>query len=163
MSAPPDITIRPARDSDEPGLIALIARCFIDYPNTLLLVDEEMPELRSIQTSYTAWGGQFWVAELKNHLVGSIGWTPVPDTNSIELRKLYVHPDVRRRGLATRLCNLVTNAAREHNADFVELWTDTKFVEAHALYERLGYAADGRTRELHDASDTVEYYYRLEV
>ncbi|MGZ4666298.1 MAG: hypothetical protein ACXV5Q_15030, partial [Frankiaceae bacterium] len=31
-----------------------------------------------------------------------------------------------------------------------------RFADAHRLYERLGYARSGRSRELHDLSDTTE-------
>jgi hypothetical protein len=41
----------------------------------------------------------------------------------------------------------------------MELWSDTRFLDAHRLYERLGYRRTGRTRELHDLSDTVEYEF----
>ncbi|MGZ4618494.1 MAG: hypothetical protein ACXV3F_07160 [Frankiaceae bacterium] len=38
----------------------------------------------------------------------------------------------------------------------VELWSDTRFANAHRLYERLGYVRTGRRRELHDLSRSTE-------
>ena len=40
----------------------------------------------------------------------------------------------------------------------VELWSDTRFEDAHRLYERLGYVKTD-TRELDDVNDTVEFKY----
>jgi len=45
----------------------------------------------------------------------------------------------------------------------VHLWTDTRFTDAHRLYERLGYARLDETRALHDRSGTVEYHYRKTI
>jgi putative acetyltransferase len=42
----------------------------------------------------------------------------------------------------------------------VELWSDTRFEDAHRLYEGRGYRRGDELRELHDLSGSVEYYYR---
>jgi len=42
------------------------------------------------------------------------------------------------------------------------LWSDTRFVEAHRLYESLGFRRTGQ-RELHDSNDTVEYGFEMEL
>jgi putative acetyltransferase len=57
----------------------------------------------------------------------------------------------------------VERAAREQGAGYVDLWSDVKFETAHRFYERRGYSRDGRTRELDDESDTVEYHFRREL
>ena len=53
--------------------------------------------------------------------------------------------------------------AESRGARFVELWSDTRFADAHRLYERLGYRKSGVTRELHDMSGSVEYHFRKEL
>jgi putative acetyltransferase len=45
-------------------------------------------------------------------------------------------------------------------ASAIELWSDTRFLDAHRLYEKRGYVRGPKTRELHDKSKSVEYYYR---
>lgn len=155
--------IRAARDDDASGLIALVGACFAEYPGCVLEVESELPELRRIASAFGAAGGQFWVAESSGLLVGSAGWAPSTGGPGIELKKLYVARSWRRRGLASRLCGRVEAAARERGARYVDLWSDTRFREAHRLYERRGYVRGPHTRELGDLSNTVENYYRLEL
>ena len=81
----------------------------------------------------------------------------------VALHKLYVARAARRQGLGTRLCELIFEEARRRGATFVELWSDTRFLDAHRLYENLGFVRGPETRELHDLSDTREFYYRLEL
>ena len=161
-SAPPtpQPAIRPARDDDQDGLIALIGGCFAEYPGCVLDVDGEIPELRGIASYADKRNGRFWVAEADGAIVGCIGVAPATDRDSVELLKLYVDSAMRGRGLGGRLVRLVEEEAARRNAAFIELWTDTRFETAHRLYERLGYERLPETRELHDLSDTVEYHYR---
>ena len=79
----------------------------------------------------------------------------------MELKRLYVSTRARRRGIGSALCDAVVSDARRRGVPFVELWTDTRFVEAHALYRKLGWVADGRQRDLHDLSNSTEYYFNL--
>jgi hypothetical protein len=46
----------------------------------------------------------------------------------------------------------------ERGGDQMILWTDTRFTGAHRFYERKGYVADGRTRDLYDLSNSVEFF-----
>ena len=155
-----EITIRAAEDSDEAGLIELIGGCFATYENCVLAVDEEMPELRRMASYHAEIGGRAWVAtDGEGAIVGSVAALPA-GADGVELKKLYVASRARRRGLGARLCGLVEGFAAERGASFVELWSDTRFLDAHRLYERVGYVRDGRTRELHDLSGSVEYYFR---
>lgn len=164
------ITIRDARDDDAEGLIALLGGVFAEYPGCVLDVDGEMPELRAIATTFARAGGRMWVATREGVVVGSVGMTPsvggaggVGEDAGVELRKLYVHASARRRGLGGRLCALVEDEARARGARFVELWSDTRFVDAHRLYDKRGYVRTGATRELHDLSGTVEYFFRRDL
>jgi GNAT superfamily N-acetyltransferase len=81
----------------------------------------------------------------------------------VELKSLYVAAWARRRGLGAALVRLVEREARRRGAAFVELWTDTRFADAHHLYERLGYLATGEVRELGDQSNTAEFRYTREL
>lgn len=156
-------TIRDARDSDEAGLIELVGSVFAEYPNCVLAVDEEIPELRHIATSFAEWNGRFWIAERQGRVVGCVGLTPAHDPGGIELKKLYVSASERKSGLGSRLTDLVVAEARARGARFIDLWSDTKFETAHRFYENRGFERNGVTRELFDLSETVEYYFRREL
>lgn len=145
--------VRPATDDDAAGVIDLIARVFAEYPGCVLDVDREEPELRTPRSSFD----RFWVVEENGAVVGCIGCTLHGDI--CELKKLYVDADARGRGWARQLVELVEGTARDYAASLVELWSDTRFVAAHAVYERFGYRPTGRTRDLHDLSNTTEYHF----
>jgi putative acetyltransferase len=154
--------VRDAVDGDAEQLIALIGSVFAEYPGCVLEVDGEIPELRAIATAYRGWNGRFWVAEEGGRVVGCVG-VRARGGPGVELCKLYVAREARRRGLGGALCALVEAEARARGAAFVELWSDTRFKDAHRLYERRGYARGPETRELHDLSGSVEYYFRLDL
>jgi putative acetyltransferase len=152
------IRVRPARDDDGDGLIELIGACWAEYPGTVMDVDGELPHLRAIASAYRAWGGSVWVAEAGGRVLGSVALVPAGE-DAVELRMLYVSPDARRGGLGGRLLGLVEAEARRLGAGRVELWSDTRFTTAHRFYERRGYERGPATRELHDLSASVEYFY----
>lgn len=158
--SPDALALREARDSDAPGLIALIGGVFSEYPGCVLDVDGEMPELREVASYHARAGGRFWVAERAGTIVGSIGFTRASEPGGIELRKLYVAASQRVHGLGGRLLALVEAAARAEKASFIELWSDTRFETAHRFYEKRGYVRSAHTRELHDLSNTVEFHFK---
>ena len=157
------VLVREARDTDAAALIELIAAVYEEYPGCVLDVDAEAPELRAIRSHFRRLDGRFWVAETNGELVGSVGFAPSEEPDGIELRKLYVAARARRRGLGGQLCERVEAAARSRGARFVELWSDTRFEDAHRLYAGRGYLRPGPTRELHDLSQSVESYFRREL
>jgi len=70
-------------------------------------------------------------------IVGSAGWIAVAEERSTaRIRKVFVHPDFARRGLAT---GLVTDAeARAHAAGYTRLIVRAN-INAVPLYRKLGY------------------------
>lgn len=163
MNAPvKDILVRPVEDRDSRGLIVLIDTVFGEYPNCILDVDNEMPELRSPARAAEAEEGHWWVAERDGRVVGSCAVMPDSD-GTMELKRLYVAKGARRRGLAAHLVGLAETHARARGAKRIELWTDTRFAEAHRLYERLGYTRAPRTRALCDISKSIEFHFSKEL
>lgn len=178
MPAVPDsLLTRPARDDDRDGLIQLIGKTYAEYPGCVLDVEREEPDLLGIASAYARYGGAFWVitapapeaapamaeasATAAGVIVACVGWLPssrAERSGWVELRKLYVARDYRRRGLASALVGRVESAARERGAPGVELWSDTRFLDAHRLYARHGYR-QGAQRELFDVSRSVEYHF----
>lgn len=150
--------IRDARDDDDWDLIGLVAGCWSEYPGCVLDVHGEEPALLAVATAYARKGGRFWVAEDAGRLVASVGITPVAE-GTVSLDKLYVARSARRRGLAARLAALVEDEARRRGAARVELWSDTRFLDAHRLYERLGYERLAGDRVLHDLSHSTEHHF----
>jgi putative acetyltransferase len=155
--------VREAVDADAEGLIALIGGVFAEYPGCVLDVDGEMPQLRRIATRYAEWDGRFWVAEGSEAIVGCIGITgdggAAAGWRGAEIHHLYVAREARRTGLGERLLRLAEGEAWRRGAGFIELWSDTRFLDAHRFYLRRGYILRPETRELHDLSQTVERHF----
>ena len=158
-------TIRPAADADSGQVVSLIAACWVRYPGNVLDIAGEEPGLRAVALHYAAKRGRFWVATLPfpktEGITGCVGVVPTPanEEAKAELVRLYVHPRLRRQGLARRLAALAEAQAREWGAEAVDLWSDTRFREAHAFYQALGYTQTGETRDLHDLSNSTEYHF----
>ncbi len=152
-----EVTYRPGRDTDAAQLITLISKCYAEYDGCILDVVNEEPQLNYIATYFAAKGGEYWVAHLGEKLAGCIGYTVL--SGEFELKHLYVDGEIRRRGIASQLCDQVEQAAQKLGVDKIILWTDTRFKEAHQLYEKRGFVGGVKTRTLNDLSNTVEYYY----
>jgi len=144
--------IRPASDADSAGVIAVIAGVYAEYPGCVLDVDREEPALRTPASSFD----RFWVVEEGGRVGGCVG---VSLGETAELKKLYLDAALRGKGLGRELIALVEETARAAGAKRIELWSDTRFVTAHAVYERCGYRKTGRTRDLHDLSNTTEFHF----
>jgi putative acetyltransferase len=151
------LLVRDATDADADALIALIEAIYTEYPGCVLDVDGEEPHFRRPASAFAEWRGQLWVVELDGAVVACAGFRDGGE--AVELKHLYVAAAARRRGLGRRLTELVERTGRQRGRRLAELWSDTRFADAHRLYERLGYVRGG-TRELHDRSASVEHHYR---
>ena len=156
-----EISIRVGRDEDSEGLIALVGGCFEEYEGCVLDLDGIDADLIAPATAFNGQGGRFWVAAVAGNIVGSIGYTLKDQGATVELKKLYVNHEFRRRGLASRLYDLVHGAAVDHGAKAIDLWSDTRFLEAHAFYLSKGFELLPESRHLNDPSNTTEYHFKL--
>lgn len=159
---PPRGRLRRVEEEDGAALIRLVGGVYDEYPGCVLDlagVDDDLPRMGE---HVGGLGGDFWVVEDGDGpLAACVGWVPqrVGGRPGAELKRLYVRREARGAGLGTWLVELVESVARRHGAETLELWSDTRFEDAHRLYRRLGYAPTGETRRLHDPSDTTEYRF----
>ena len=150
--------IRPGRDSDADGFIALIGTCWSLYPGCRLDVDLELPELRGLASYFAGQGGALWAAEQNGRITGMIGVRPL-DAGAWEICKVYVAPDLHGTGLAHKLLDAAEAHAIAVGATQLVLWTDTRFDRAHRFYEKRSYVRAGPIRVLHDISNSLEFRY----
>ncbi|GEQ98336.1 hypothetical protein JCM17844_19730 [Iodidimonas gelatinilytica] len=154
-----NIIIRDGAPEDTDQVIGLIGRCFAAYPGCVLDLpglDADLPRICDI---FARQKGRFWVAERAGAVLGCIGYVP-SGQDVVELKRLYVDASTRRSGLATALLDLVLHAAQSVHATRIDLWSDTRFVEAHAFYHKHGFVMPGQMRDLHDPSNTTEYLFQ---
>ena len=157
-----DWTIRPGRDTDGDGFIALTWSCWSLYPGVRMEVDLEVPELRALASYYAAAGGALWVAEQDRAVVGMIATRPL-DGGIWEICKVYVSPGLHGGGLGHALLDIAEAHAIASGATRLALWSDTRFDRAHRFYEKRSYVRSGPIRVLHDISNSLEFAYAKRV
>ena len=153
------MNLRLARNKDSEQIIKLIRKCFKDYKNCFLDIDNDSPELKYIYTYFHRQGGKFWVVEDKNKIIGCMGYLP-HEKNNLEIHKLYIDKNYRMRGLAKKLMLRIESIAKKYKKRKIVLWTDTRFKEAHKMYKKLNYKKMSKTRKLNDISNTTEYAFQ---
>ena len=148
---------RPVRPGDTDGVLTLIGEVLGEYGCVADLegIDHH---LRAPGPYFRERGGEFWVVEQRGQILATVA--VMLHTNAAELKCLYVHRSIRRQGWGRRLTELAMDFARAAKRNRFVLWTDTRFEDAHRLYQRLGFQRCG-IRDLHDISNTSEYGYEL--
>ncbi|HLK45889.1 MAG TPA: GNAT family N-acetyltransferase [Acidimicrobiales bacterium] len=85
--------------------------------------------------------GAYLVARVDGHLAGGVGVRPIvaPELRYAEVKRLWIRPDLRRSGLATRLMAAVEALAVELGYSTLFLETGPRQPGARALYDGLGW------------------------
>ena len=146
--------IRPGRDADAAGFIALISACWAEYPGVVFDVDAELPEIRALATYVAGKGGALWTVEQDGQVVGMVAAHPAADAWHVS--RMYVATPQRGTGLAADLLRRAEQHARAAGAVRMALWSDMLFTRAHAFYGKHGYVRHGGLRVLQDLSNTIE-------
>jgi putative acetyltransferase len=144
---------------------ALIAACYGEFGFTLNLEDECEQHLKDPRAYFRAHDGDYWVvrdaagipratAALYLHEPASPESPPLA-----ELKSMYVDIAWRRRGVGRSLTRMVMDEARRRGCTEMELWSDTRFTPAHAMYESLGFLRCGR-RDIADSNNSSEFGFR---
>ncbi|MCQ4162516.1 GNAT family N-acetyltransferase [Roseomonas sp. GC11] len=163
-SSPPPFAIRAGRDADAAAFIRLVGDAWGEYPNCILDVDGEVPELRALATYFAQAGGALWAAETpEGRVAGMVATRPLGSDRAWEICKMYVEKGQRGSGLAHALLGGAEAHARAQGAARIVLWTDTRFEAAHRFYEKRGYVRAGSIRILDDLSKSLEFRYAKPV
>jgi len=95
-------------------------------------------EMDRVSEYYAERTGGFWVAVDGRKIVGMFGLES-SGGEAMELRRMYVDPDFRRRGIAGRMLNFAELECRRRNRPRMDLSTSELQHEALALYQNAGY------------------------
>jgi putative acetyltransferase len=135
-----------------------------------LLLDTSDKDLGDLEAHYDARGGGFEIVFLVDDTthrampVGVLGWRP-GGAGTLELKKIYLAPEARGRGLGRALAERVIARAREEGYSAVVLETANVLESAIALYTRLGFRpVSGRdAASFADLSPECEQAFRLDL
>lgn len=137
-ATPPSVTIRPATDADAAAVRSLVQSVLAEYG---LAADPDGvdADLGQLERLYLAAGGLFEVVETADgRIIGSCGLYPLCE-GVVELRKMYLAPAFRGRGLGRLLMERALAWCRDHGVRRVELETAGVLVEAIGLYRSYGF------------------------
>jgi putative acetyltransferase len=95
-------------------------------------------EIDRIEDYYRERNGGFWVALDGPELVGMFGLERIA-AQAMELRRMYVDPHQRRRGIARAMLAFAEEECRRRNFRRLDLSTSELQGEALALYRNAGY------------------------
>lgn len=142
-------------------MIALVGSCYAEYEGMVLELDGEDSDLPAPASTFAHKHGTLWVVEdASGSVVASAGLRPChEEPGSFELKRLYVLRSTRRMGLAAALLDHIEDQTTARGGHRLTLWSDTRLADAHRFYEKRGYVRSPHTRELHDLSNSVEYFF----
>lgn len=155
------LTVRPAATGDAPGVVDLIGRVYLEY-GFVYVPEVEVPDLFRFDQHYAAPRGAFFVVREGDVVVGSVGVERLDDT-SAELHRLYLDAPLRGRGTGRALLEAALDWCRTEKIPRMILWSDTRFDQAHRLYQRMGFRRMGERVLPDDPNQTREYGFERPV
>lgn len=162
---PSPVVFRPATNADCPLAARIISEVLAEY-GLVAFSQGQDTDLLDLDANYVALGGAFEIIESPDGApLGMVGWRLAAD-GSCELKKLYLLPAARGRGVGRAALARVVDRARAAGCAAVLLETASVLREAIALYERAGFVpVDGDAAGPFAAvmSAEADLVYRLEL
>ena len=130
--------IRPALAPDIPEVRRMLEE-YVGWIGLDLAFQEIDEELAGLPGEYVPPRGALFIAESEGRLIGMIGLRPF-DGTICEMKRLYVRPEARGRGLAKQLIAAALDEARRLHYSEIRLDTLPMMGDAQSLYVALGFA-----------------------
>jgi len=114
---------------------------FVEYAQSLgfsLCFQGFDDELAGLPGKYAPPQGRLLLARVAGHLAGCVALQPI-DARACEMKRLYVRPEYRGKGVGRALTQAIVQAGREIGYRTMRLDTLTSMPEAIALYRSLGF------------------------
>jgi putative acetyltransferase len=156
MQEPPAVTIEPMQRQDAAGFRALAVATLAEFgmqEDPLLDGDLQEP-----LDAYLA----AWVARSDGDVVGTVALQRQDDGN-LRLRRMFIAPELRGRGVGRALLDVALERARSIGAPAVHLQTLTVMAAAQHLYESAGFRRAGEQTEAGERDSRCEFLYRLDL
>jgi ribosomal protein S18 acetylase RimI-like enzyme len=96
-------------------------------------------EMEALPGPYAPPTGAILLAEVDGEVAGVVAVKPLDEDGVCEMKRLYVRPSFRRRGVGSALAATVIEVARERGYDVMRLDTVASMTPARSLYRSLGF------------------------
>jgi putative acetyltransferase len=159
-----DVTFRRATNRDCEVAQRVVDDALREYGLGVILDGGDI-DLTNIEAYYDARGGHFELLEgARGEVLGVLAWRPGGD-RVMELKKLYLVPAARGRGLGRRALTRVVDAARAAGARSIVLETAAALKEANQLYTKFGFvqARGADAGSFATLSEQCDLAYRLDL
>ena len=156
---PHGLQLRSATRADGPALLQLVTAVLAEHG---LAADPAGTDadLQDVEQHYLRSGGWFVVVEnAAGEIVGSVGLAPLAESGLVELRKMYLRPELRGLGVGRRLLLEAIAEARRRGFRCIRLETASVLKAAVALYVRHGFVPV--TEGIHSARCDAAYQLEL--
>ena len=149
--------IRNTTKKDRTKIISLIDQIFREYHDQVFLEGAEK-DLTALPDIYRDAGGEFWVYEIDDKIIGTMAVVP-RENNSAELKRFYLAANYRGSGIADKMLQHVINWCKNNHVQKLYFWSDTRFTRAHHFYSKHGFVK-GEIRHMTDGlTPYSEVYY----
>ncbi|WP_249029340.1 GNAT family N-acetyltransferase [Tannockella kyphosi] len=131
--------IRKIEKRDNEILELIIKQCLKEYDGQKEGCAFTDPCLANLYEEYLSSDGNYWVVEELGDVLGGCGIGPVPGKAGVcELQKMYLLPQARGTGIATKLLEVALTFAKvQYQTCYIE--TFSNMVEANAFYAKNGF------------------------
>jgi len=153
-------SLEPFAPSHAAAVLSVIGSVFAEYGMTFDPEDFDV-DLTDVEAHYGARGGWFAVLVDDDRVVGTVAALP-KDPAAVEIKRLYLLPEYRSRGLGRRLLDHALGRARDAGFREAVAWSDERLETAHAVYDRMGFERIGE-RVLEDIDRSREYGFRIRL
>jgi ribosomal protein S18 acetylase RimI-like enzyme len=135
------VSIRPYKESDNTSLLEIEKLCPFGNEKSAVTF-EKSPVFIASYNLYDNW--KYFVAEDEGKVIGGIGWTvkhnPLQKEQYIYLAKVMIHPEFRRKGIATKLLKEVEKDAQENGSSYIYLYVYGTNDGAKSFFRKHGYS-----------------------
>lgn len=139
-----------------------VRRLFVEYAESLdfdLCFQDFENELDALPGPYAEPDGTILVAEEEDEVVGVVAIKPLgtdDDRLVCEMKRLYVEPEYRGRGIGRDLATAIVDEAQERDYEVMRLDTVATMHAAQSVYRSLGF--EETKPYYHNPLDDVVYY-----
>lgn len=126
----------------KPDLILIAKSLFLEYEASIgvdLSFQGFAKELKDLPGKYAPPAGGLFIASIDGNPLGCVALRPLEIELTAELKRLYVRPDGRGKGLGLALTNKAIQLVRDAGYRAVRLDTLSTMKDAQRLYRKLGF------------------------